>query len=167
MQNIPQTRIEVNLNALSHNYTYFQSIVPLGTKFVTVVKANAYGSDLVGVAKHFQDLGAAYLAVVFTREGVALREAGINMPILVFEALVGDIETLVKYQLEPALYSSKMFKAFADYVKTQDIQDYPIHLKFNTGLNRLGFSAHQASALAKEVKENSSLKLESLYKHLI
>lgn len=167
MQNIPQTRLEVNLNALSHNYNFFQSLVPLGTKFVAVVKANAYGSDLVGVAQHFQDLGAAYLAVVFTREGVALREAGIKMPILVFEALASEIETLVSYKLEPALYSPKIFRAFADYVKAQEIKDYPIHLKFNTGLNRLGFSANQASAIAKEIKENSSLKLQSLYTHLI
>lgn len=167
MQNTSQTRLEVNLDALAYNYSFFQKLVPSHTKFIAVVKANAYGSDLVAVAKHFEALGACYLAVVFTREGIALRKSGIKKPILVFEALPSEIENIIEYQLEPALYSPKFFKAFADYAKTKDLKDYPIHLKFNTGLNRLGFSAYQAIEIAKEIKGNSSLKLESVYTHLI
>lgn len=165
MNNLPSTRLEVNLQALEHNFNYFQGVLKPTTKIIAVVKANAYGTDAVAVAKHLEKLEVDYLAVVFTREAVALRKAGIKKPILVFQAMPDEIPEIVDYQLEPSLYSDSMFRAFFVYAEAQDLKAYPVHIKFNTGMNRLGVALSQAESLGIALNATKHVKLESIFTH--
>ena len=105
------TQLEIDLKNLTHNYTFLRSQWPAKTKMIAVVKANAYGLGAVEVAKHLVHLGSDYLAVAYTQEGVELRKAGIDAPIVVFYPLEENIDLLLEYQLEPALYSSSFISS--------------------------------------------------------
>ena len=165
MSNLASTRLEIDLNALEQNYNYFKARLDKETKTIAAVKANAYGTDAVSVAKHLETLGIDYLAVVFTREGVALRKAGVKKPILVFQAMPQEISEIVAYNLEPSLYSENMFQAFCEYAKNEKLEAYPVHLKFNTGMNRLGMPISKAKYLGELLKENTNIKLNGIYTH--
>lgn len=165
MSNLAGTRLEIDLGALEQNYNYFKSLLNKQIKTIAAVKANAYGSDAVGVAKHLELLGIDYLAVVFTREAIALREAGVKKPILVFQAMPEELPEIVAYGLEPSLYSERMFQAFTEYAKEQNLDAYPVHLKFNTGMNRLGMPVNMVKSLAESLKANNHLHLNGVYTH--
>ena len=165
MNDLPSTRLEIDLQALEHNFKYFKGVLKPKTKIIAAVKANAYGTDAVAVAKHLETLDVDYLAVVFTREGVALRKAGVKKPILVFQAMPEEITQIVEYKLEPSLYSDSMFRAFSVYAEEQDLKAYPVHIKFNTGMNRLGMALSQAESLGVAFESNAHLKLESIFTH--
>lgn len=161
--NAPTTRLEINLSALSHNYRRLRAKLDTGTKFLAVVKADAYGSSDVPVAKHLESLGVDYFGVVFIREGVTLRKAGIQKPILVFHPLEADLPLLEPHRLEPAIYNDYILKAFVRRISSEP--KTPIHLKFNTGLNRLGFSPDEAVEIIRQVK-SIGLKINGIYSHL-
>ncbi len=160
------TRLEINLPALRHNYAYLQSRVAPGTKMMAVVKAFGYGSDAVAVAQELEQLGVFYFAVAYTSEGAALREAGITSPILVLHPQPDNFELLLEKCLEPSLYSKRVFEAFYAFAKAKSQQHYPVHLKFNTGLNRLGFAKKDLDYLTTELEGNQILKVASLFSHL-
>src|SRR5699024_5228839 len=165
MNDLPSTRLEIDLQALEHNFKYFQGALKPKTKIIAVVKANAYGTDAVAVAKHLETLDVDYLAVVLTREAIVLRKAGVKKPILVFQAMPEEIPEIVEYQLEPSLYSDSMFRAFSVYAEEQDLKAYPVHIKFNTGMNRLGMALSQAEPLGVALNANKHLKPESVFTH--
>ena len=135
---LPATRLEIDLAALGHNYRFFRSKIAPSVKMLGVVKAYGYGSESAAMAKELVKLGADYLAVAYVREGVALRDAGIEVPILVLHPQPPDLPELIDRCLEPALYSPRLFKAFVEVAQEKAQKDYPVHIKFNTGLNRLG-----------------------------
>jgi alanine racemase len=166
MPKAQETVLEINLNTLKHNYEYLKSKLQPNTKFLAVVKAFAYGSDAEEVAKILQDLNVDYLAVAYTNEGVALRNAGITKPILVLHPLSVHFKTLIDYCLEPNLYNAKILNEFIKIASDEKQLDYPIHIKFNTGLNRLGFLENDIEFIVSELNKTNTVKVKSIFSHL-
>lgn len=166
MPTIKETVLEINLSHLEHNYKYLKALIKPETKFLGVVKAFAYGSDAQRVAQKLEELGVDYFAVAYIKEGVSLRKAGIKTPILVLHPQTDNFEALIDYNLEPSLYSFKVLKAFLEKVKGQKSLNYPIHLKFNTGLNRLGFTPSDVEEIIELIGNSTTVKVQSLLSHL-
>lgn len=161
-----ETVLEINLTALSDNYQYLKSKVALGTKFMAVVKAYAYGSDAVEIAKELVELGADYLAVAYVNEGVVLRDAGIKTPIIVLHPQPINFEILIDRCLEPNLYNKNILTRFIEVAISKNQTNYPVHLKFNTGLNRLGFGENEVKYISSEVTKTNSIIVTSVFSHL-
>jgi alanine racemase len=159
------TTLEIDGNALQHNLQYFKEKLNPNTKVLVVVKAFGYGSDAAKVAK-FLEKNVDYFAVAYTNEGIALRNAGIETPILVLHPQVQNFELLIKHQLEPSLYNFKSFSAFLKLADEKLLLNYPIHIKFNTGLNRIGFWHTDVPKIISELKESNHTKVASIFSHL-
>lgn len=167
MFHIQESVLEINFKALKHNFEFIKSRTKTGTKILAVVKAFGYGSDAIEVAKFLQDeLQVDYFAVAYIREGAYLRAAGITTPILVFHPQMGNLKHAIAYNLEPSLYSDRIFDAFAKEAAKQRKKDYPVHIKFNTGLNRLGFFHTDIDHITKKLKTLSQLKAVSIFSHI-
>jgi alanine racemase len=166
MPKATETVLQIDLDALEHNYSYLRSKLAPGTKFLGVVKAFAYGSDAEKVALKLETLGADYFAVAYVKEGTALRMAGISKPILVLHPQPGNFEELIRHCLEPSLYSPRILKAFLDVAALQGQQSYPVHLKFNTGLNRLGFWKKDVDFILEQLHGRSEIRVTSVFSHL-
>lgn len=161
------TRLEIDLNALRHNYNYLKSKIAPSTRVMAVVKAFGYGTEAGAVAQELVNLEVDYFAVAYVSEGVALRDAGIKTPILVLHPQPDTFEELIERCLEPSIYSMRMMELFTDFAKTKNQIDYPIHLKFNTGLNRLGFLDTDVPWILNCLHENCNVKVKSLFSHLV
>jgi len=161
-----ETVLEINLDALVHNYKYLRSKTASETKMMAVVKAFGYGSDAVEVAKELQSLGVDYFAVAYVKEGVTLRDAGVETPILVLHPQLINFETLIDRCLEPALYSPRVLQAFKTIAEEKGQSNYPIHIKFNTGLNRLGFWENDVDWIMEELSGTEALEVKSIFSHL-
>ena len=166
MPKAQETVLEIDLKALKHNFEYLQSKLQSGTKFLAVVKAFAYGSDAVEIAKYLQELNVDYFAVAYVNEGVALRDAGIIKPILVLHPQPVHFKIIIKRCLEPSLYNAKVLNEFITTAKQEKQTDYPVHIKFNTGLNRLGFMENDVDYITKTLAKTTSVKVKSLFSHL-
>lgn len=160
------TRLELNLHACKDNFSYFRSCLKPSTKLLVLVKANAYGHGAVEFAEMMQDCGADYLAVALPLEGVELRQAGIHLPILVLTAGTDFFEEIVRYQLEPGIPNIDTLKAFCAFLQEKGLKDYPVHIKLDTGMHRLGFMTEELDALCSLLKSDSSVKVKSVYSHL-
>lgn len=161
------TRLEINLSALRHNYQYITSKIDPKVQCMAVVKAFAYGSDSCAVAHELVALGVNYFAVAYTSEGVALRASGIQTPILVLHPQPDSFEDLLLHCLEPSVYSTRIFDLFATFAQNKEQKNYPIHLKFNTGLNRLGFRKEDVPWVLDRLREKVPLKVKSIFSHLV
>jgi alanine racemase len=159
------TVLEINGNALEHNLQYFKSKLEANTKILVVVKAFGYGSEATEIAK-FLEKSVDYFAVAYTDEGIALRDAGIEKPILVLHPQTPNLELIIKYQLEPNLYNFTILNAFLELADSKLLLNYPIHLKFNTGLNRIGFWHTDVPKIISTLKETNHIKIASLFSHL-
>lgn len=159
------TVLEIDANAILHNLNFFRQRLQSETKILVVVKAFGYGTNSVEIAKIVED-HADYLAVAYTHEGIALREAGIETPILVFYPQIATFEELVAYRLEPALYNFKSIEAFLELADKKPLMNYPIHLKFNTGLNRIGFWHSDTPKILSQLKESNNVKVQTIFSHL-
>ena len=166
MPKAQETILEIDLKALKHNFEFIKSKLKSETKFLAVVKAFAYGSDAVEVAKYLQELKVDYFAVAYTDEGIALRDAGITTPILVLHPLPLSFESIIKRCLEPSLYSKRVLESFVEVAKKENQKNYPVHIKFNTGLNRLGFNENEVETVLSFIKNEPSLKIKSIFSHL-
>ncbi len=166
MHKAQETVLEIDLNALEHNYRFLRSRVNPGTKFLAVVKAFAYGSDAPKIAKKLEALGVDYFAVAYVSEGIALRQAGINSPILVLHPLPVHFESLIDSCLEPSIYSPKVLKDFLEVAQKKNQKNYPVHIKFNTGLNRLGFWENDVDYISDTLDGRAELKVVSIFSHL-
>lgn len=166
MPRAQETVLEINLKALTHNFQYLKSKLIGNQKFLAVVKAFAYGSDAEIIAKHLEDIGVDYFAVAYTHEGVALRDIGITKPILVLHPQPVNFEIIIDRCLEPNLYSFRTLKHFIKIAHSKKQESYPIHIKFNTGLNRLGFNYNQISAIGDELGLTKTVKVKSIFSHL-
>ncbi len=160
-----KTVLEISLKALEKNFDYLKSKLSSGTKFLGVVKANSYGSDAFEVAQKLGHLGADYLAVAYTQEGVYLRSMGIQLPVLVLHPQACNLEELLENQLEPNVYSFRILEALKDL--SQEYNEIPIHIKINTGLNRLGFSVNELPELIEQLKAQQNWKIASVFSHFI
>ncbi|MDX6747071.1 alanine racemase [Polaribacter sp. PL03] len=159
------TVLEIDGNALTHNLNYFKQKLKPETKILAVVKAFGYGSDGVQVAKFLEDK-VDYFAVAYSHEGIALRNAGVKTPILVLHPQIPNLKDIVTYRLEPNLYNFKIFTAFLKLADEAPLMNYPIHLKFNTGLNRLGFWHTDIPKILSSLKETNHVKVQSIFSHL-
>ena len=166
MPRAEETTLELDLAALEHNYKYIKSKLHPSTRLLAVVKAFAYGSDSVIIAKKLEKLDVDYLAVAYAREGMVLREAGIKTPILVLHAQPSNYSMGIKYCLEPSLYSRRVLLEFLKSAKAEKQKAYPVHLKFNTGLIRLGFSENDLDYIADAILDREELKIKSIFSHL-
>ena len=161
------TVLEVNLQAMERNINYFRSKIGAQTRLVAMVKASSYGAGDAEVARMLQRQGVSYLAVAFADEGVELREKGITMPIVVLNADEGSFDVMVEASLEPEIYSLQSLEAFLRAVNSYGAHNYPIHLKFDTGMHRLGFSAEDVEPLLVRLEEcGDVLRVASLFTHL-
>lgn len=166
MPKATETVLEIDLSALEHNYRYLRSRLKPKTKFLAVVKAFAYGSDTVEIAKKLEHLKVDYFAVAYVNEGVLLRDAGIKTPILVLHPQTINFEELIERCLEPSLYSRKILNKFLEVAKKLKQKNYPVHIKFNTGLNRLGFWGNDIDFIKEKLEGRTEFKIISLFSHL-
>ena len=166
MPQAQETILEIDLKALKHNFEYLNSKLNTNTKFLAVVKAFGYGSEAVEISKYLQELNVDYFAVAYVREGISLRNAGITKPILVLHPQPVNFKTIIEHCLEPSLYSPKILKEFIKIAETEKQSDYPVHIKINTGLNRLGFWENDLKFIINALKRTSSIKVKSIFSHL-
>ena len=162
------SRLELNLGACRDNYRYFRSLLEPSTRLLVLVKANAYGHGSAEFAHIMQDCGADYLAVAHPVEGVELRRAGISLPILVLTAGIDFFQEIVDNRLEPGIPNLYTLKAFCTYLSGRNIKDYPIHIKLDTGMHRLGFMSSEIEELKSFLLNgaDSRVRVKSCYSHL-
>ena len=163
---VHKTMAEINLTTLVDNYKKIKAAIGPKVKLMAMVKAFGYGSGSVEVARILQFHHVDYLSVAYADEGVALRQAGIHVPIMVMNVDETTFDTLVKYHLEPEIFSFSQYQQFDQFIKNQAISNFPIHIKLNTGMNRLGFDMDTIENLCGLLKSNSQLKVQTIFSHL-
>ena len=167
------TVFEINLDALTNNLNFYRNKIGSGTKIMVMVKAFAYGSGSAEVASLLEYHRVDYLGVAYTDEGVVLRQNGIKLPIMVLNPQPESFAKLIEYNLEPEIYSFKVFKEYLTYIKQNPPSDQSerpvgnIHLKLDTGMHRLGFEAQDIEQLIELLKKNSKIKIASIFSHLV
>ncbi|MEP7142206.1 MAG: bifunctional UDP-N-acetylmuramoyl-tripeptide:D-alanyl-D-alanine ligase/alanine racemase [Ferruginibacter sp.] len=165
-EKLHQTVLEINLNAVAHNLRAYQQLLNPGVKLMAMVKAFSYGSGGFEIANLLQFHKVDYLAVAYADEGVELRRAGITLPILVLNPEEATFDVMVQFNLEPELYSFGIFSAFQQYLQRSGANNYPVHIKLDTGMHRLGFEAKDLVALGKLLQANKVFKVQSVFSHL-
>lgn len=161
-----ETVLEVNLDAVVHNFNHFRALLKPQTGIVAMVKASAYGAGAYELAKTLQSQGAAYLAVAVVDEGEELRRAGITMPIMALNPIVTNYDSLFSNRLEPEVFSFAMLDEIISEGTKRGITAYPIHIKFDTGMHRLGFLADDIDELCRRLEATDVVKVESVFSHL-
>ncbi len=165
-QKVHETVLEINLNALEHNLNYYKSLLSPGVKMITMVKAFSYGSGSFEIANLLQFNKVDCLAVAYADEGVSLREAGITLPILVLNPDVAALDTIIDNDLEPEIFSLRVLRDFTAALRRKGRQQYPIHIKLDTGMHRSGFMREELSGLLQELKSSEIVKVSSVFSHL-
>lgn len=164
---VHETTLDVNINSLVSNYNYFRSKLQPGTRMMCMVKAFAYGSGSVEIARILQNNRCEYLAVAVGDEGAELRREGIRVPIVVMNPEKSAFDTIFENKLEPEIYSFKLLKSFIQAAGKLALTDYPIHLKFDTGMHRLGFEQKDLSELIHLLQGQNQVKIRSVFSHLV
>ncbi|MDE5773175.1 MAG: bifunctional UDP-N-acetylmuramoyl-tripeptide:D-alanyl-D-alanine ligase/alanine racemase [Muribaculaceae bacterium] len=161
-----ETVLEVNLDAMTRNFNYFRSKVPAGVGVIAMVKASGYGAGSYETAKTLQDAGAAYLAVAVLDEGVDLRNNGITMPIMVMNPRVANYKMMFANRLEPEIYTFSMLDDVIDAARRNGIRSYPIHIKLDTGMHRMGFVESEIDALMERINSVDEVRIATVFSHL-
>lgn len=151
---------------LLHNYNFFRSKLSSSTKMLVLVKANGYGLGDVEIATLCQEFGADYLGVAFPSEGIKLKKAGITLPVIVLTPGVDNYDILIENNLEFSIINNQAANEAAEAIKRASLSEYPVHLKLDTGMQRVGFEKNSIQALKKILKENPQLKVKSVFSHL-
>lgn len=160
------TVLEINLNAILHNINYHKSLLKPQTKMMAMVKANAYGLGSYEIAEFLQHHHIDYLGVAFADEGVELRKKGITTPIIVMNPEQHSYQTIIEYNLEPEIYSFRVMELFYEAVQKSGYdKKYPIHIKLETGMHRLGFKDFELDQLS-ETLSLKNLTIQSIFSHL-
>lgn len=160
------TTLEVDLDALIHNYNHYRHLVKPGTGIVAMVKASGYGVGAVEIGKALQDQGAAYLAVAVVDEGIALREAGVSMPVMVLNPITNRHRSLFTHRLEPAVFSLGELHTLRSEAAQTGVEGYPVHIKIDTGMHRVGFLESDLALLAEVLGDQNQLRVASVFTHL-
>lgn len=160
------SRLEINLDGCLDNYKYFRSKLQDSTKLLVLVKANAYGHGAVEFASLMEDAGADYLAVAYPVEGMELRQAGIKTPIMVLTAGTDSFEQIINYGLEPGIPNIYSLRVLCEVLRKRGMTDFPVHLKLDTGMHRLGFMTEELDELLAFLKDCPQVKVKSVYSHL-
>lgn len=161
-----ETILEVNLDALVDNLNYYKSHLKPETKVVCMIKAFGYGAGSYEIAKTLQERGVDYLAVAVADEGAELRKAGITMPIIVMNPEMSSFRTLFSYRLEPEIYSFNLLRALLAEGEKLGVSGYPIHIKIDSGMHRLGFTENQIDELSALLQSQIVLMARSVFSHL-
>ncbi len=165
-QKAHETRLEINLNALRHNLKVYKQLLQPNVKTMAMVKAFGYGSGSAEVANVLQHAGVDYLAVAYVDEGVELRKAGITLPIMVLNTEASSFENVVKYKIEPELYSFDILHTFNKFLQQKNIENFPVHIKIDTGMRRLGFEENDIEKLCQSLTSTKTIKVVSAFSHL-
>lgn len=161
-----ETVLEINLNAISHNLNYYRTKLTPETKLMVMVKAFGYGYGGFEIAKLLEHHKVDYLGVAFADEGISLKSAGINVPIMVLNPENTSFASIIQYGLEPEIYSIKGLKAFIKIATEKKLKHYPIHLKIDTGMHRLGFDESHLPELIAILQSTSAVEIRSVLSHL-
>lgn len=165
-QKAHETVLEVNLSALVHNLKAYQQRLHPETRVMAMVKAFAYGSGGAEIAGILQYHNVDYLGVAYADEGVELRKAGIRLPVMVMNPDPGSFSSILQHRLEPEIYSFAMLQKWESFLASEGVQQYPVHIEIETGMNRLGFAAGDMEKLAKALKQSASVRVRSVFTHL-
>lgn len=161
-----ETVLEINLNAISHNLNFYKSKLQPNTKMMVMVKAFGYGNGGFEIAKLLEFHQVDYLGVAFADEGISLKNAGIQLPIMVLNPESTSFSAIIQHQLEPEIYSLKGLKAFLKIAEQQNLHQFPIHIKLDTGMHRLGFEADTIHELIQTLKGNRRVEVKSILSHM-
>lgn len=164
---VHETILEIDLNALVANYNYYRSLLQPDTKMVCMVKASAYGAGSYEIAKTLQDHQVDYLAVAVADEGVELRKAGITCPIIIMNPELTAFKTMFDYRLEPEVYSFGLLSELVKAAEKEGVTNFPIHVKVDTGMHRLGFLPEEMHRLVNQLTEQSSVVPRSVFSHFV
>ncbi len=160
------SRLELNLKAATENYRYFRSLLDPKTKLLVLVKANAYGHGGVEFASMMQRAGADYLAVAYPVEGLELRRNGISLPILVLTAGTDFYPEIIETRMEPSIPNLYSLKKLVAVLRERGLKDYPVHIKLDTGMHRLGFMTGELPELVDYLKQTPEVKVKAVFSHL-
>lgn len=161
-----ETRLEINLDNLVHNFNFFKGKVDRSTAVVVMLKANGYGCGSLELAKTLQPQGAAAIAVAVIDEGIELRKAGITMPVIVLNPRADNYKLMFDYRLEPEVYSFDILDRIIAKAERSGVKDFPIHLKLDTGMHRLGFGADDLPTVCERLRSIDSVRVSSVFSHL-
>lgn len=161
-----ETVLEINLDAINHNLNYYKSKLANDVKIMVMVKAFGYGNGGLEIAKLLEHNKVNYLGVAFADEGIALKSGGIKLPIMVLNPESTSFPSIIQYKLEPEIYSIKGLNAFLKIAREKNLKDYPIHIKMDTGMHRLGFENNTIDELIATLKGNSTVRVQSILSHL-
>ncbi|OFX56532.1 MAG: bifunctional UDP-N-acetylmuramoyl-tripeptide:D-alanyl-D-alanine ligase/alanine racemase [Bacteroidetes bacterium GWA2_30_7] len=164
---VHETVLEVNLNAVVHNLNYYKSLLKPETKVMAMVKAFSYGSGILEISNLLAHQRIDYLAVAYIDEGIELRKAGITIPIMIMNPEESGFGQMFEFNLEPEIYSLKILNSFIKAQKYYLSGSYPIHLKIDTGMKRLGFLSSEVDDLINILSENNSIIIKSVFTHLV
>jgi Alr-MurF fusion protein len=165
-QQVHQTVLEINLDAVVHNLNEFRHHLSSGTRIMAMVKAFAYGAGSSEIANLLEYQRVDYLAVAYADEGVELREAGVNLPVMVMNPESSAFELMIRHTLEPEIYSISLLQKFTDIASRHGLIDYPVHIKIDSGMHRLGFMPSETNELISILKVQESIKVISVFSHL-
>ena len=160
------SRLELNLKAATENFRYFRSLLDPQTKLLVLVKANAYGHGGVEFAAMMQRAGADYLAVAYPVEGLELRRNGISLPILVLTAGTDFYPEIIETRMEPSIPNLYSLQKLVSVLREKGLKDYPIHIKLDTGMHRLGFMGDEIPPLIEFLKQSPEVRVKGLFSHL-
>ncbi|HEX8270940.1 MAG TPA: bifunctional UDP-N-acetylmuramoyl-tripeptide:D-alanyl-D-alanine ligase/alanine racemase [Flavobacterium sp.] len=161
-----ETVLEINLNAISHNLNFYKAKLKPETMMMVMVKAYGYGSGGFEIAKLLEHHKVDYLGVAFADEGIALTNAGIKLPIMVLNPENTSFASIIQHKLEPEIYSLKGLAAFIKLAKQKKLRDYPIHIKIDTGMHRLGFDENHFSELISVLRGTRAVQVKSILSHM-
>lgn len=162
-----ETVLEIHLLRMVENLNYYRAKLNPGVKTMAMVKAFSYGSGSYEIASLLEFHKVDYLAVAYTDEGVELRKAGISLPIMVLNAEPSSLTDVIDYELEPEIYSFRLLDIFQDSLRQKGVEKgFPIHIKMDTGMRRLGFQQDEIQELGQRLKSSESIKVASVFSHL-
>lgn len=165
-QTPPLARLELKRSAIANNFQRFRARLKPETKMLVLVKANGYGHGAVPFARQMEALGADYLGVALPCEGVELCKAGIRLPILVLTTGTEDYPELIRHDLRPGIPNLTALRRLCEELRKLGRRDYPVHLKLDTGMHRLGFMEQEIPALVELLRESPEIHVEGIYTHL-
>ena len=165
-QQVHQTVLEINLDAVTHNLNEFRRHLSNRTRIMAMVKAFAYGAGSSEIAGLLEYHRVDYLAVAYADEGVELRESGVTLPVMVMSPELSAFELIIRHNLEPEIFSIPILRKFTEIASRHGLVDYPVHIKIDSGMHRLGFMPEETEELISLLKASESLKVISIFSHL-
>lgn len=165
-QKVHQTVLSINLSSLTHNLNAFRKLLKPGVKTMAMVKAFSYGSGSYEIAHTLQYSGVDYLSVAYTDEGISLRKGGITMPVMVMSPDTQSFDRMIAWKLEPEIFNMRSLRAFMQIAQTMHIEHYPVHIKLDTGMHRLGFETGEMEELKTTLSNNPYIRVVSIFSHL-